>query len=120
VRAIVRVRGATECDTYPVAEGGIMHSPGVWQAPSGARPAWNWVPPDHGLTARLDRVPPWVRVWFRTPFVDRFAYTWMWDHGGWDIVPHHENGPGSTGDKAPLVPHPSPPRTRLERPAEGA
>ena len=63
-------------------------SPGRWVAPPGRRPAWNWVPDGHGIRPRLDAVPLWVRLWYRTPFVDRFAYVWMWHHGGWWVHPH--------------------------------
>jgi hypothetical protein len=62
-------------------------SPGAWQPPPGTLPGWNWIPPEHGLSSRLDRVPRWVRVWYKTPFVDRYAHSWMWHHGGWDIIP---------------------------------
>jgi hypothetical protein len=61
-------------------------SPGGWRPPAGARPAWQWAPPD-GLRIRLDRVPLWVRLWYRTPIVDRHAHSWMWEHGGWDVLP---------------------------------
>ena len=44
------------------------------------------VPPD-GLRPRLDRVSLWVRLWYRTPFVDRYAHAWMWAHGGWNVLP---------------------------------
>jgi hypothetical protein len=61
-------------------------SPAGWQPPDGARPGWSWLPPD-GLRDRLDRVPRWVRLWFKTPLVDRYAHAWMWEHGGWDVLP---------------------------------
>ncbi len=61
-------------------------SPAGWQPPAGARPAWGWTPPG-GIEPRLDRVPAWVRLWYRTPFVDRYAHAWMWEHGGWDVLP---------------------------------
>lgn len=61
-------------------------SPGGWQPPPGRLPAWNWAPPD-GLRPRLDRVPRWVQTWYAMPFIDRYAYAWMWRHGGWDVLP---------------------------------
>jgi hypothetical protein len=61
-------------------------SPAGWRPPAGARPAWQWSPPD-GLRPRLDRVPGWVRLWYRTPILDRYAYSWMWERGGWDVLP---------------------------------
>jgi hypothetical protein len=60
-------------------------SPGGWEPPAGVLPAWNWTPPC-GIHARLDRVPLWARVWFGTPLVDRYAHSWLWRHGGWDVV----------------------------------
>jgi hypothetical protein len=33
--------------------------------------------------ANLRRMPRWVRIWYLLPFVDRYAYAWMWHHGGW-------------------------------------
>ena len=61
-------------------------SPAGWPVPGGVLPGWNWVPPS-GIRERLDRVPAWVRLWYRTPFADRYAYAWMWRHGGWDVLP---------------------------------
>lgn len=61
-------------------------SPGGWRPPQGVLPAWSWTPPD-GITPRLDRVPALVRVWYRTPLLDRYAYAWMWEYGGWDVLP---------------------------------
>jgi hypothetical protein len=61
-------------------------SPGGWRPPDNVLPAWSWVPPA-GITARLDRVPAWVRFWYATPLLDRYAHAWMWEHGGYDVLP---------------------------------
>ncbi len=61
-------------------------SPGGWAAPSGTLPAWNWLPPE-GVVPRVERCPAWVRLWYKTPFADRYAHAWMWHHGGWDVLP---------------------------------
>ena len=61
-------------------------SPGGWSVPAGVRPAWDWTPPP-GVEPRLDRVPLWARVWYGTPLVDRYAHSWLWYHGGWDVIP---------------------------------
>lgn len=61
-------------------------SPGGWGVPAGARPAWDWTPPP-GIEPRLDRAPVWVRLWYGTPLVDRYAHAWLWYHGGWDVIP---------------------------------
>lgn len=81
-----------------VADRDGVPSPGTWEPPEGTSPAWNWVPANHGLTPRLDRVPRVVRLWFKTPFIDRWAYVWMWNHGGWDISPLADPGAPSTGE----------------------
>ena len=72
-------------------ESQAVPSPGGWQTPPGSRPAWQWAPP-HGLQLRLDRVPLWVRLWYKTPFADRYACAWMWEHGGWDVLPPAVSG----------------------------
>jgi hypothetical protein len=81
-------------------------SPGRWVAPAGTKPGWNWIPEGHGLHPRLGDVPVWVRLWYRTPFVDRWAHVWMWHHGGWEIRPHPTE-PGA-GDREPRRPVPPP------------
>jgi hypothetical protein len=50
-------------------------------------PAWAWSPHARGISPRLDLAPWWVRLWYATPFVDRYAYAWMWHHGCWEIHP---------------------------------
>ena len=40
----------------------------------------------------------WVRPWFRTPFVDRYAHVWIWHRGGWEVVRSPEQSDG--GDAA--------------------
>ncbi|GAA2759065.1 hypothetical protein GCM10009872_44250 [Actinopolymorpha rutila] len=61
-------------------------SPGGWTPPAGVRPGWNWTPPD-GVEPHLERVPRWVRIWFWTPWLDRYAHEWLWHHGGFDVLP---------------------------------
>ena len=60
-------------------------SPGGWEPPKRVLPMWNWTPPGGG-SPRVDRAPRWARVWYRTPFIDRFAHAWLWRHGGWDVL----------------------------------
>jgi hypothetical protein len=76
----VQSRPSATWDTYSVP------SPGGWSAPAKAMPGWRWVPV-WGLRSRLDRMPWWVRRWSSVPFLDRYAYVWMWYHGGWDVLP---------------------------------
>lgn len=61
-------------------------SPGGWTPPSGVKPGWAWLPPN-GASPRLEAMPTWVRLWYWTPFIDRWAYVWMWDRGGWWVEP---------------------------------
>lgn len=109
------LNGSMACGTGSMAPSETVPSPGAWEPPSGTRPAWNWIPPDHGLRPRLDRIPRWVRAWYRVPFLDRFAHAWMWDHGGWDIVPHPQPGPMESGVREPQVPKPSRPTSHMMR-----
>jgi hypothetical protein len=68
-------------------------SPGDWAVPSGLRPGWQWLP-EYGAHPNLRAMPRWVRLWYRTPFIDRYAYEWMWWHGGWSVlVPADESCP---------------------------
>lgn len=32
-------------------------------------------------------MPLWVRIWHRTPFLDRRARVYMWHHGYWAVPP---------------------------------
>ena len=81
-------------------------SPDGWVPPPGVLPGWNWLPPDHGVSPRLDRVPRWVRLWFRTPLLDRWAYAWMWHHGALEMVPPQAPPPDPAGDREPRRPPP--------------
>ncbi len=68
----------------------MVPSPGVWVCPPHQKAAWNWTPPG-GAVPRPERMPRIVQLWFRTPFIDRWAYGWMWHRGGWDVeVPRWE------------------------------
>lgn len=35
---------------------------------------WNYIPAGYGLGWDLAAAPRWLRIWFRVPLVDRFAY----------------------------------------------
>jgi len=81
---------------------------------------WNRIPQGYGATFDVAAAPWWLRAWFRTPFVDRFAYPvmvergygWLCAHpgtteaerepvtGGWRVRPPDYRAPGST---APLT-----------------
>jgi len=45
---------------------------------------WNHVPRGYGASFDTGSAPWWLRAWFRTPFVDRFAYPVLVKRGlGW-------------------------------------
>jgi hypothetical protein len=85
-------------------------SPGDWIVPDGMRPGWEWLP-EYGACANLRAVPRWVRAWYRTPFIDRYAYEWMWWHGGWSVLVPSDNPPvpPDSGVREPRRPHPQAP-----------
>jgi hypothetical protein len=78
---------------------------------------WNHIPRGYGATFDVRSAPWWLRLWFRTPFVDRFAYPVLVARGhgrlrahpgtapsdrepvtgGWLILDRDEWPPGSTG-----------------------
>lgn len=62
-------------------------SPGGWDPPHGVRPGWDWTPPWMGASPTPERMPLWVRLLYRLPFVDRYAHMWMWSHGGFMVFP---------------------------------
>lgn len=76
----VLLREFRPCDAGELGGSKWVASPGAWTPPAGTMPGWNWTPPE-GVRPRPDRAPLWVRVWYRTPFVDRYASVWMWHHG---------------------------------------
>lgn len=84
------MRGVRVQRIRELTEPGRVPSPGGWTVPPGVRPGWNWTPPP-GITPRPDRAPPWVRLWYYTPLIDRYAYAWMWWHGAWDVVPRGDS-----------------------------
>lgn len=78
----------------PLTELGRVPSPGGWIAPPGVLPGWNWGPPE-GIVPRPDRAPRWVRWWYATPFIDRYAHAWMWWHGAWDVFRAQRESPAA-------------------------
>lgn len=84
-------------------------SPAGWIAPPGVKPAWNWLPPDHGAFVRRDLLPTWVRIWYRLPFIDRYAYVWMWHHGCWELTADDPGFDDPAGVREPRRPRPTSP-----------
>jgi hypothetical protein len=62
-----------------------VRSPGSWAVPAGRRPGWDWLP-EYRARPNLRAVPRWARLWYRVPLIDRYAYEWMWWHGGWSVL----------------------------------
>jgi len=82
-----------------------VRSPGRWVAPPGQRPGWDWLP-EHGALPDLRGMPRRVRIWFRTPFLDRYAHEWMWWHGGWSVLVPADPPPPPAGVREPRRPGP--------------
>jgi hypothetical protein len=103
----LRLRRETWQQASRPVEAARVPSPAGWAVPPGVRPAWNWTPPS-GLAPRLDRAPRWVRWWYRTPLLDRYAHAWMWWHGAWDVeapaAPPRGDETGVREPRHPTVP----------------
>jgi hypothetical protein len=60
---------------------------------------WNSVPVGYGAQFDVSEAPLWLRLWSRTPFLDRFAHPLLVRRGfGW-LTPHAGGaGRGPVGD----------------------
>ncbi len=91
-------------------------SPGEWAVPDGVRPGWNWLPHLLGAQPELRSMPRWVRVWYRTPLIDRYAHEWMWWHQGWSVLtPAQDPPPAGPNVREPLPPRPTAPQVQRPR-----
>ena len=80
---------------------------------------WNEIPDGYGAWFDLNRAPLWLRLWFRTPFLDRFAYPvvvrrgfgHLTAHPGWSPDQLGEIGPGWRTDPDGRARRPSSRRT---------
>ena len=61
---------------------------------------WNHVPRGYGASFELVSAPRWLRIWFRTPVLDRFAYP-VAVHRGYGVL--HPD-PGWAPDEREQVP----------------
>lgn len=77
-------------------------SPGGWDVPAHRLAAWDWLP-DGGGAPRLDLAPWWLRCWYRTPLVDRWAHACLWRRGCWEVLPCPD-GPAGVPAPAPVRP----------------
>jgi hypothetical protein len=90
-------------------------SPGGWTPPSGVKPGWAWLPPN-GASPRLEAMPTWVRLWYWGPFIDRWAYVWMWDRGGWWVEPPGSPPPPEDASvREPIRPTPPEPNASVAK-----
>lgn len=48
---------------------------------------WNHVPRGYGAEFDVASAPWWLRLWFRTPFVDRYAYPRLVQRGHGHLTP---------------------------------
>jgi len=63
---------------------------------------WSNIPEGYGLTWDLSKAPLWLRVWFRIPILDRFAYpklirrqfAWLVPHPDWPEAEREPVPPG--------------------------
>lgn len=82
--------GSHRLDGHPVVgdfpEKDVVPSPGGWQAPDHKRPGWDWVPPG-GARPIPHAMVWWIRLLYRTPFLDRRAHILMWKSGGFLVLP---------------------------------
>jgi hypothetical protein len=63
---------------------------------------WHHIPRGYGADFDLDGAPWWLRLWFHTPFIDRYAYPRLIGRGygyltpspGWPEEQREVPGPG--------------------------
>jgi hypothetical protein len=82
---------------------------------SGVKPGWAWLPPN-GASPRLEAMPTWVRLWYWAPFIDRWAYVWMWNRGGWWVEPPGSAPPPEDASvREPIRPTPPEPNASVAK-----
>ena len=62
---------------------------------------WNHVPRGYGADFDVRAAPAWLRLWFRTPFLDRFAYPRMVERGFGYLRPHPGVAPADREEVGP-------------------
>ncbi len=58
---------------------------------------WNHIPEGYGADFEVAAAPLWLRVLFRTPFLDRFAHPLLVQRGHGFLVPHPTEPPEGRG-----------------------
>ena len=72
---------------------------------------WNNLPGGYGLHWDLERAPTWLRIWFATPVLDRFAFpvlirrhvAWLVPPPGWNDEERDRVPPGWLVNTRPAV-----------------
>lgn len=49
---------------------------------------WDHIPRGYGAEFVLDDAPWWLRLWFHTPFIDRYAHPKVVARGHGFLIPH--------------------------------
>lgn len=65
-------------------------SPGGWVPPDdGSSPGWDWIPmvDGYGIVPHPERMPLYVQLMYRLPWLGRRAHVRMWHDGGFDVLP---------------------------------
>jgi hypothetical protein len=62
---------------------------------------WNAVPDGYGAWFEISRAPWWLRLWFRTPIVDKFAYPVLVRRGFGNLTPDPGWAPEHPGEVGP-------------------
>lgn len=60
---------------------------------------WDHIPRGHVADFDVASAPWWLRLWFRTPFVDRYAYPRLVRRGHGYLTPLHDC---PAGDREPI------------------
>jgi hypothetical protein len=62
---------------------------------------WNEIPDGYGALFDIRRAPLWLRLWFRTPILDKFAYPVVVRRGFGHLTAHPGWVPKQLGDVGP-------------------
>ncbi len=61
-------------------------------------------------------MPLWVRIWYMVPLIDRYAYEWLWWHGGFGIPVERDDFQGpDAATREPRRPSPRGPAESVRR-----
>lgn len=69
----------------PPTRGPSVPDPREWTSSPGPWPGRERSSSPGDARLRLDRVPAWARMWWRSRVAQRRARQWLWQHGGYDV-----------------------------------